>query len=950
MVAEHKRKLRMYRSRLVSFTAWLIAVCLLPAFTAYGQNASLRGQVKDETGAVIPGVKVTATSEAGKALSAVSAGDGSYRLAAMPNGTYQVEAKAAGFRMKTPAEFVGRGQDGTLNLVLTVSEVVQQYTVQADAASSVSVESSNNAGALVLSGEKLDSLSDNPDDLASDLQALAGPSAGPNGGQFYIDGFSTGEMPPKESIREIRVNQNPFSPEYDSLGVGRIEIFTKPGSDKFHGTASFNLGMAEFNSRNPYAAAKAPFLLREFGISLAGPLNHRASFTLDGRGEATDNGAIINGSILDPTSFAIVSPYSSTYSVAQQMIMVSPHVDYQLSKNNTASIRYRVQQGDIPFSGLGSFNLVESAYHAHSLSQTTQVVETAVLNDNAVTETRFQYFDTSSSTVPVNSGYSVLVQSAFTGGGSTTGNSSDVTRNYELQNISTVTRGADVWHFGVRLRATAEQNVSRQNFNGTFTFAGETAPELDASNQPVKDASGNTILIPITSIEQYRRTLIHAPGGGASQFSQSAGNPAISGSQVDAGLFVENTWKIQPNLTLDMGLRYETQNNIRDHGDFAPRVGVAWSPKWSQQKLVLRGGYGLFYTRFGLGNTLNSLRYNGVTQQQFVVNNPGSYPAIPSAASLAAAGQVIQRTDPNLRAPYLMQTMVSVERQLPLHTVLSVSYSNSRGLHQFHSVDLNAPPTPGGPYPMGNSNPVFQAESSGVYNQNLLIANVTAQITRDTSLFGSYTYGKTLSNTDGLGTFPANPYSMVGEYGPASTDVRNFETFGGTIQAFWKTTWSPLLTMKSGPPFNITAGRDLYGTTLFNGRPGIAIDPSRPGVIQTSYGLLDPSPMAGETILPRNFGRGPGSVQFNLRFSKTMGFGSVKGAPEGKQESRYGLVLTLQMRNLLNHNNPGPIIGNIASPLFGRANQAAGSSAQSGTNFSENATNRRFEGQMRFTF
>jgi len=317
------------------------------------------------------------------------------------------------------------------------------------------------------------------------------------------------------------------------------------------------------------------------------------------------------------------------------------------------------------------------------------------------------------------------------------------------------------------------------------------------------------------------------------------------------------------------------------------------------------------------------------------------------------SGQVIQQTAPNLRSPYLVQTMLSVERQLPLHTVLSLSYSNSRGLHQFRSVDINVPASPGGAYPMGNSNPAFQAQSSGLYNQNLLITNVTAQITKDTSLFGSYTYGKTMSNTDGLSTFPANPYSMVGEYGPASTDVRNFETFGGTIQAFWKTTWSPLLTVRSGPPFNITVGRDLYGTTLFNGRPGIATNPSRPGLIQTSYGLLDPSPTAGEAILPRNYGRGPGSVQFNLRFSKTIGFGSVKapaGTSEDKRESRYGLVCTLQMRNLLNHNNPGPIIGNIASPLFGRANQAAGGGTQSGTSFSENATNRRFELQMRFTY
>jgi hypothetical protein len=182
----------------------------------------------------------------------------------MPSDSYQIEVKVAGFDMKTPASFVAHGQAETRNFVMAVSTVKEQVTVEADASAGVSVEPSGNASALVLSGSKLDSLSDNPDDLAADLQALAGPSAGPNGGSFYIDGFSTGEMPPKESIREIRVNQNPFSPEYDSLGIGRIEIFTKPGSNKFHGTASFNLGMDQFNSRNPYAAVKAHFSCASF--------------------------------------------------------------------------------------------------------------------------------------------------------------------------------------------------------------------------------------------------------------------------------------------------------------------------------------------------------------------------------------------------------------------------------------------------------------------------------------------------------------------------------------------------------------------------------------------------------------------------------------------------------------------------------------------------------------
>ena len=953
----------MSRSHPFRYFVLSFAILLFASLVLHAQTASLRGQVRDESGAMIPGAIVTATSPSGKHLSTVSGADGSYMLKAVPNDKYQVEAKFSGFEMKSPESVMVHGRDATLNLVLKVSTVVQSVTVQAEDLATISVDSSNNASAVVLSGSKLDSLADNPDDLAADLQALAGPSAGPNGGSVYINGFSTGEMPPKESIREVRINQNPFSPEYDSLGLGRIEIFTKPGSGQFHGSVFFNIGSDKFNSRNPYAAVKAPFLLREFGTSLAGPLNHRASFTFDARGDFTDNGAVINGAILDPASLAILSPYTAVDDVAQHRVLVTPDVDYQLSDTNTLSMRYRVTDSDVPDSGLGGFYLPESADHAHSLAQTAQIIDTAVLSDKAVNEIRFQLFNLSSSTVAVNSGATIQVLNAFTGGASTLGNSSDVQRNFELQNISTLTEGKHVWHFGARLRGTLEDNVSQQYFNGLFTFGGTTAPQLDANNQPVKDAVGNPVMISLSSIQQYQRTLllekagygsaqIAALGGGASQFTMSAGNPLASDSQIDLGLFAGDTWKLRPNLTLDLGLRYEAQTNISDHGDFAPRVAVSWSPKWSHDKLVLRGGYGVFYDRIQLINTLNALRYNGTRQQQYIVNHPTFYPTLPLPATLAvsSSGQVIQQNAPNLRAPYLMQSLFSAEQQLRWHTSLALSYSNSHGLHQVRSEDVNAPLDPGGPYPMGNSNPLFQVQSGGLFNENQFIVNVNSQPTTNISLFGSYTYSKALSNTDGVSTFPANPHSMAGEYGPAATDVRNFETFGGSIQWLWKTTFSPLVTVRSGGPFNITVGRDLYATTLFNGRPGIATDPARPGLIQTRYGLLDPTPIAGETILPRNFGRGPGWIQMNLRASKTFDFGSVKNSAGQTERTHYGLICTLQMRNLLNHNNPGPIIGNIASPLFGRANQPAGSTTTTGTSISESATNRRFELQLRFTF
>ncbi len=455
-------------------------------------------------------------------------------------------------------------------------------------------------------------------------------------------------------------------------------------------------------------------------------------------------------------------------------------------------------------------------------------------------------------------------------------------------------------------------------------------------------------------------------------------------------------WRVRPNLTLSLGLRYETQTNIHDWREVAPRIGVAWAPragaKNSRPNTVIRAGFGVFYDRFALSNTLTALRYNGVVQQQFVVANPDFFPTIPPLASLAGflPTQTIQRISPTLRAPYIMQSAVSFERQLPFNMTVAVTYANSHGLHLLRSQDINAP-LPGahdplipgsGVFPLGSAGTVFQMESAGRYNQHQLITNVNARINKDVSLTGSYVLNRAMSDTDGVGTFPAKPYDFTGEYGPAATDIRHRFSLSGSFNTKWNVRLSPFVILDSGPPFDITVGRDLYGTTLFNGRPGIPNDQNKPGLIRTSYGLLDPNPTPEERILPRNYGRGPGSVTVNVRLTKTLEFGGERGsaataqrgpggggegrpapgvfsagaAPQGGSSSvqaggqagrRYNLSISMSVRNLLNHTNPGPIIGNITSPLFGQANQPAGGG---GFVFSEAANNRRLELQMRFTF
>jgi hypothetical protein len=883
--------------------------------------------------------------------------------------------------------------------MLKVASMSEKVTVQENSAASLSTDSSSNASAVVLRGSDLDALSDSPDDLAADLQALAGPSAGPNGGSIFIDGFSGGQLPPKESIREIRINQNPFSPEYDKLGYGKVEIFTKPGSDRYRGTAQWNFANDFWNTRNPYSPEKAHFLLNELEGSAGGPLTRRSSFTIDAQRNMVDNGSITNAVTVNPQTLAL-EPFAAVLVTPGRFTNISPRIDYQAGENHTLMFRYGITHSDVRDNGIGAFDLASRGYHSQFTNQTVQAADT-VLIGKAVNETRFQYFRSATQAIANTAAPTTQVLQSFNDGGATLGRTFDTQNNYELQNYTSLVQGKHSWRFGVRLRGQTDDSISPQNFNGTFTFGGGApAPLLDEQNQPARDAQGQIVLAPITSIERYRRTLlfmqlhytpeqIRALGGGPTQFSINRGIAGLAVHQVDAGIFAGDEWRMRPNVTLSLGLRYETQSNIHDYRDIAPRVAIAWAPGGAagkRAKTVLRAGFGMFYDRFPLGNTLSAGRYNGVVQQQYVVTDPDFYPNLPAPAELAGfqSTQVVQEISSRLRAPYIMQSALTLERQLPHNATLAVTYTNSHAVHVFRSAAINAPLPgtyrPGDPgsavYPLGHPGTVNLMESSGLYNQNQLISNVNAKLNSGLSLFGFYVFNRARSNTDGIGTFSANPYSFAGEYGPASTDVHHRVTIGGSISLKWAVRISPFVVMQSGAPFDITAGNDLFGTTLFNSRPGIATDPTKPGLIRTSYGLLDPNPTPGERILPRNSGRGPGQYNVNLRIAKVIGFGRERGAsPKAGADAssgggnpmqaatgrglggligapstahRYNLNIGLSIRNLLNHTNPGPIVGNITSPYFGFANQIAG--GQNGEGFYETANNRRLESQIKFTF
>src|SRR5262249_10709988 len=289
---------------------------------------------------------------------------------------YTLKAAAQGFALFSKEDVtIVAGQIQKLDVPLKI-EVTEEKIQVSDSPTQLDVNPAANAGAIVLTGKDLEALSDDPDELASELQALAGPSAGPNGGQIYIDGFTAGQLPPKSSIREIRINQNPFSAEFDRLGYGRIEILTKPGTDKFHGQVFATGNTAGFNARSrfevvPPGTPVPGYDSTQFSASLSGPINRKASFFFNVERRDVKNLSIIDTPSVDPTTFQI-NQFNSTVGNSTTRTNLGPRLDWQVTPGNTLTVRYQFFRDTGNDEGISEFTLPSLAYNTHSIEHTLQ--------------------------------------------------------------------------------------------------------------------------------------------------------------------------------------------------------------------------------------------------------------------------------------------------------------------------------------------------------------------------------------------------------------------------------------------------------------------------------------------------------------------------------------------------------------------------------------------------
>lgn len=808
------------------------------------------------------------------------------------------------------------GQTLTLTATLPMAAHAEELSVAGD--SSGGTDPAANRDALIFSADRLALLSDDDNTLRRQLLAFA--NEGDSGSaQIFIDGFSGGRFPPKDTIREIRINQNPFSAQYDRRGLGRIEVFTKPGGNTLHGSLRLSGNDKSFNALNPYTGPQPPYHSETLDAEVNGRLNAHTSFFLAASTADNQSNVPVNAVVLDANlapsaiSEAVPNPQTSqTYSL---------RLDRQLGEHNTLIARYEYNDAHLTNGGVGQLTLLSQGFRSDTATQTLQLGNTHISSDHLVSETRFQYIRTRLLQTANDTSPSLIVQGAFNGGGSPAQTLRDNQDAYEFQEYLSADHGKHFLRAGARYRILRDANVATANYNGQYIFS-----TLSAYQTTLRGLQGG-----------LGPAAIRALGGGPTQFNLTAGTPSATVLVGDLGAYAEDEWKALPNVTLNLGVRLETETGIPDHFDPAPRLAVNWAiskHKGEPPLVILRGGGGLFFDRFAPGNLLQTLRQNGVSQRPYFVESPDFYPSIPDPSTLPGIAPTTYLLDARFRSTYAFVGALTAEHTWSRYGSVTAGFNEIHALHLPVSLNINAPlpgtfnpAVPGsGSRPFGGTRAIYQYTSEGINNAQSFYSTANLRPTAHSSLFALYQAQWRTTDVSGANNFPSDSYNLRADLGRSNFLLHHRFYLGANADLPWGFTSGLTLSARSGPPFNITTGQDFNGDTQFNDRPAFATDLTRPSVVKTPFGNFDTSPLPAQTIIPINYGNAPAYISLRAQAGKTFGIGphvstlAANGqTATAKAKRKYQLGFSVEASNVLNHNNPAQPIGVLSSPFFGRS-------------------------------
>ena len=851
----------------VIVVALLAAASSVFAQTSASQQAQLRVTVVDQTGAGLPAATVSVTPVGGAASDAVADDHGQLTLQSLTPGPVAIHAEFPGF---VPFDGTATLRRGSNNQEVTLAIAgVQEEVVVSDSSAD---DTRGNSMTTVLEQDQIEELSDDPDELQAQLEALTGGA----GAVFQVNGFRGGRLPNKDEIRQIRFRNNSFSADNHDAGRMQVEIITKPGMSAWSGNANVGLRSDVLNARNAFAQVQTPEQFRRFNFGLRGPLvkgKTSLRFNVDGN-RSFDSGTIValtpDGRIADQ----VKRPFDQTN--------ITLGLEHALSQTQTFRFEYRRTDDTRSNLGVGDFSLLSRAYTRSNREHQVRASVQSILGKASLNELRVQFSQQTTAASSASDLPAVIVIDAFSSGGAGVLNQGS-TRGLEIADNLDFTRGKHAMRAGVLLETGAYSNVDSRNAAGTFTFG---------------------------SLDSYL-------AGTPDSFTQRLGDARTAFSQYQLGLYWQDDVRLNRSLAVSYGVREEVQSHVGDRVNIMPRLGFTLNP--FRSTTTIRGGYGIFHDWYDASLYDQTQRVNGIAQRDLLILNPGyPDPAGGLSATVLPGGRV--QADPDLQMPYVHQMSIGIERPITPTFNVQASFMRLVGRNQLRATNLNAPDAFGiRPEPLIGT--VTQIESTGRSSTNRMNVNVNYRPTPRTFINVGYTLSSVKNTGDNPLALPADSFNPNAEWGYSSQDVRHRLNAMFNVGLPFGVRGNLTANAQSASPYTITTGRDENRDGVSNDRPaGVDRNTARGAgrwEINTrltravSFGGARAGQQggrAGEQLAPGQGGGGAG---------RAGGPGGGGGPLGAAATQRFTVEFYAQAFNLLNHTNFVNFSGSQLSPFFG---------------------------------
>jgi len=782
--------------------------------------AVISGTVTDTSGAIIPGARVALTTPAGATVASTTTdATGGFRLAPATAGTYSLMVSLTGFQPFSEQITAGAAPMAPLTIALPVATAVQQVTVSA--ASSIDLTASeNNGDTSVMTASDLKDLPIFDNDYVTAMGSfLDQGDASTAGTGLMVDGVEANRaMVSPSAVREVIINQDPYSAQYYWPGRGQIDIITKQAADAYHGEFNFLYRDSLLNAQQDLSPSKPAESRRIYEGDLTGPVprltNTMFLFSLNRQEEDLD--AVVNATVA-PTPDNPLGIYNVNVPAPTRDTEFSIKIGHQISDKQSASVMYAYQDTSNENEGVGNQTLPEAGYNTEGREDDLVVHDNYILSAKALNEAAIVLERQYDPITDVQEGPKIVVNGNYTGGSA---QNDQVASEYNLRlnEMMTWTLGPHTLKFGIEVphlaRRVFEDNTDR---DGTYTFS------------PTYAEDGTVVA---TAIQNQQAGI---PSG----YSVKTGQSRFVYHQDEVGGFVQDQIKMTPWFSVTPGLRYDWGNFLdSDVNNFSPRVSFAWV--WDQaSQLVLRGGGGVYYDRTGSGPLLDLARYGDAKLRllQVSANQQPLCVPVSDCVDVDALPPSLAVLAPNIRTPYSVQYGLSLDRAVGEKGTISIGGRMNRWIGLYRSVDINAPPPPDySQRPNAAYSQERQIQSEGTQIGSALDVNYRGRLNRYFTGFAWYTWSHYGNNTDGFWFFPQNQFDPNAEWGPASWQRRNHFGFYGAFNPHHLLNLGVGVFANSGEPYTVLTGDDNYGTDLFNARPaGVA----RNSEIGPDYSDLD---------------------------------------------------------------------------------------------------------------